>query len=320
MAEPESFVPVAITRRSGIDESVHFGAVVALAADGSVDFAVGDPGVLIYPRSSTKPLLGTAMVDAGLRLPPELLALACASHGGMAMHTAGALRILASAGLTEAALANTPDLPLDEPTAEAVLRAGGGRTSLQMNCSGKHSAMLATCVLNGWASGATYLSPDHPLQRSISVVVDRLAGEPHAHVGIDGCGAPAHAMSLAGLAHAFRRIANGDAGDAGRAVYAAMTSNPEMVGGPRNDVTVFMRHVPGLMAKDGAEGVFAAALPDGRALAIKIADGAERARPPVMLAALAAMGVDVSAVAPLLVQAINGHGRPVGEVRSLLQL
>ena len=96
-----------------------------------------------------------------------------------------------------------------------------------------------------------------------------------------------------------------------------MTSHPEMVGGAARDVTAFMRHVPGLMAKDGADGVFAAALPDGRALALKIADGGDRARPPVMVAALQALGIDTTAVAALVEERIMGHGRQVGSVRAL---
>jgi L-asparaginase II len=78
-----------------------------------------------------------------------------------------------------------------------------------------------------------------------------------------------------------------------------------------------MRGVPGLMAKDGAEGVFAAALPDGRAIAIKIADGASRARPPVMVAALRLLGIDTTAVEPMVMQWILGHGAHVGEVRAV---
>ena len=96
-----------------------------------------------------------------------------------------------------------------------------------------------------------------------------------------------------------------------------MTTHPEMVGGDGRDVTLFMRHVPGLMAKDGADGVFAAAMPDGRAVALKIADGANRARPPVMVAALRLLGIDVAAVEPLVMQWVLGHGRHVGEVRAL---
>ena len=317
MPTPESFVPVAITTRSGLDESVHFGAVVGLGPSGEIEFAVGDPNAIVYPRSSTKPVQALAMVRAGLSLPPELLALVCASHDGTPMHTQAALRILATAGLDESALANIASLPLDDSAAEAVLRAGASRTSLLMNCSGKHSGMLATCVLNGWAHDASYLDVDHPLQAAITDAVDELCAEPHAHIGVDGCGAPAHAMSLVGLARAFRSIANGTAGAAGGAVYAAMTSHPEMVGGRTRDVTAFMRHVPGLMAKDGADGVFAAALPDGRAIALKIADGGDRARPPVMVAALRALGIDTTAVAALVEERIMGHGRQVGSVRAI---
>lgn len=317
MPTPDSFAPVAITSRSGLDESVHFGAVVGLGPGGSVEFAVGDPHAIVYPRSSNKPMQAVAMVRAGLALPPELLALVCASHDGTPVHTAAALRILAGAGLDATALGNVASLPLDQASAEAVLRAGGQRAPLLMNCSGKHSGMLATCVLNGWAHDHGYLAVDHPLQLAITDVIDELCDEPHAHIGVDGCGAPAHAMSLVGLARAFRCIANGSAGDAGRQVYEAMTVHPEMVGGERRDVTNFMRHVPGLMAKDGADGVFAAALPDGRAIALKIADGGDRARPPVMVAALEALGIDTAAVAALVEERILGHGQQVGSVRAI---
>lgn len=314
---PAAFAPVAITTRSGVDESVHWGAVVALEPNGSIAFSVGDPEVAIYPRSSNKPMQAVAMVRAGLDLPPDLLALVCASHDGTPIHLAAARRILGVAGLDESALANTADLPLDTVAAEAVLRAGGERTALQMNCSGKHSGMVATCVRNGWAHDASYLSVDHPLQRRITETLAELAAEQIDHIGVDGCGAPAHMLSLVGLARAFRAIAVGDAGAAGTRVYTAMTAHPSMVGGERRDVTAFMRQVPGLMAKDGAEGVMAVALPDGRAIALKIADGANRARPVALLAALERLGVPTDALEPLVTEPIRGHGQPVGVVRAV---
>jgi L-asparaginase II len=317
MATPEAFAPVAITRRSGLDESVHFGALVGLSPSGDVEFAVGDPTTTIYPRSSNKPMQAVAMVRRGLALPPELLALVCASHDGTPMHLNAARRILSVAGLDEATLANTVDLPLDSDAAEAVLRGGGERTALQMNCSGKHSGMLVTCAINDWPGDASYLSSTHPLQQAITETIDDIAGELHAHIGVDGCGAPAHAMSLLGLARSFRSIATGSAGTSGDQVYAAMTRHPEMVGGERRDVTHFMRAIPGLMAKDGADGVFAAALPDGCAVALKIADGGNRARPPVMVAALRALGVDTSLVEPLVTEWVVGHGQHVGDVRAV---
>ena len=317
MATPEAFVPVAVTRRSGCDESVHFGTIVGLSATGEIEFAIGDPHTAIYPRSSNKPMQAVAMVRAGLHLPPELLALVCASHDGTPMHVEAARRILATAGLDERSLANTPDLPLDRAAAAEVLREGGGPTALQMNCSGKHSGMVVTSAINGWPIDAGYLSPEHPLQQHITATIDLLAEEHHRHVGVDGCGSPAHVISLVGLARAFRSIATGAAGASGDAVYEAMTAHPEMVGGTGRDVTQFMRDVPGLMAKDGADGVFAAALPDGRTVALKIADGGNRARPPVMVAALRALGIDTSTVEPLVTEWILGHGEHVGEVRAI---
>jgi L-asparaginase II len=318
MSRPDAFVPVAITERSGVDESVHFGAVVVLGRSGEVEWAVGDQSVDIYPRSSNKPMQAVAMVRAGLSLPPELLALVCASHDGTAMHVAGARRILAMAGVDESALANTADLPLDDEAAAAVLRGGGGARAVTMNCSGKHSGMLATCVHNRWVADPSYLDPSHPLQVAITEAIADLAGESPSHIGIDGCGAPAHVITLIGLARAFRSIATSPAGDAGREVHLAMTAHPVMVGGERRDVTTFMRRVPGLMAKDGADGVFAAALPDGRAVALKIADGSNRARPAVMVAALGRAGLDTSAWAADVDEAIMGHGRQVGRVRAIV--
>lgn len=305
-----SYVPVAVASRSGLDESVHHGAVVGLGPSGAIEVVAGDPLVVVYPRSANKPMQAETMVRAGLRLPPSSLALVCASHDGTPAHVATARAILGGAGLDETALANTPDLPLDVSSRDALLRAGGGPTSILQNCSGKHAGMVACCTCNDWSTDASYLSPEHPLQMTITATIDELAEAPHAHIGVDGCGAPAHAMTLLGLARSFRTLAM-----ARGEVWAAMTGNPVMVGGERRYVTALMRGVPELMAKDGAEGVFAAALPDGRAVAVKIADGNGRACPAAMLAALERLGVDTSAAAPAMRQFVLGHGHAVGEVR-----
>jgi L-asparaginase II len=305
---------VAITRRSGFDESVHFGSVVALDARGAVALSVGDPEHPIYGRSTNKPVQATAMVRNGLDLPPELLALVCASHSGTPEHIAGVLRILESAGLSVDDLRNTADFPLHQESEHNVIRGGGRPESVLMNCSGKHAGMLATCVINGWSLD-DYLDPAHPLQLAVNDEFHRQAGVSPAHVGVDGCGAPAHVISLTGLAGAFRQIAMGPTDSIEARIYAAMTAHPFMVGGPDRDVTALMEGVPGLMAKDGADGVFAAAMPDGRAAAIKIADGGDRARPPVLAAALASLGINVHEARAAWYVAIRGHGEPVGEVR-----
>lgn len=316
----DTFVELAVTTRSGHDESVHYGAVVGLAPDGSVEFALGDPAAIVFPRSSTKPIQATAMVASGLDLPPHLLALVCASHDGRPEHLRAATDILSQAGLTEHNLKNTADYPLDPDAHDAVVRRGGVKTSLQMNCSGKHSGMLATCVHNGWDLNS-YLHVDHPLQQRITEMVPELAGEDATYIAIDGCGAPAHALSLTGLARAFRAVAIAPVGSAAARVAHAMRTHPEMVGGPTRDITLLIQGVPGLFGKDGAEGVFAIAMPDGRAIALKIADGANRARPPVMKSALQKLGIDISNVDErAFASPIMGHGSVVGSVRVTAQL
>ena len=316
-----SFVPLAVTERSGHPESVHHGAVVALERDGHTAFAFGDVGAPVFPRSSTKPIQALSMVRHGLDLPDDLLALVCASHDGRAQHIDGVRRILDLVDLDESALGNTTDFPLDDEVAREVISRGGTPSSIQHNCSGKHAGMLATCVIAGWPSDSSYLSPDHPLQQAITNEIPLASGGKPPEFGIDGCGAPAHLISLVELANSFRRIATGEVGSAGQRIQRAMSNHPEMVGGPNRDVTLLMSGIPGLMAKDGAEGVFAAALPDGRAVAIKVADGANRARPPIMRAALRALGVDLSGVDNRAFAAtILGHGRPVGEVRIVGEL
>ena len=302
---------VAAVDRNGVDESFHHGTVVVAHPSGCRAL-VGDIDTVIYPRSSLKPLQTTAMLDAGLRLDSRGLALACASHDGSPAHLAVVREVLAGAGRSEADLATTPDLPYDRGEAERVLAAGGGRTSLQMNCSGKHAAMIATCVAAGWPVDG-HLEPDHPLQVHIAAIVERLTGDV-AHIGVDGCGAPTHAVPIGGLALAISAIA----AERGK-VWSAMTAHPELVGGPERPVSVLMRAVPGLMAKDGAEGVFVAGLLDGRAVVVKISDGASRAAAVVAAAALRTLGVDVpDEVDALLAPPVLGGGRTVGRVRALL--
>jgi L-asparaginase II len=274
-----------------------------------VAWAIGDPDVPIFPRSALKPLQAASMVDAGLALDDELLAVVCASHDGRPEHVAAVRAILAGAGLSEADLDNTPAWPLEGEAQRAIVRAGGGPTSITQNCSGKHAGMLATAVVNGWPTEG-YRDPDHPVQRLILDDLRRHAGAVTA-VGVDGCGAPAPVVSLVGLAQAVRRLAVED-----HQVRRAMAGHPEMVGGPQRDVTRLMRHVPGLLAKDGAEGVQVAALPDGRAVAVKIADGSGRGRTPVTVGALRALGVPIDPDA--FIEPVLGHGEPVGRVVSVV--
>ena len=303
---------VAQVVRNGFVESAHRGIVVITRADGSVSYSRGDYASHILPRSSLKPIQALAMVRCGLDVPPDQLALACASHSGEPMHLRAVLDLLRGAGLDESDLRNTPDLPLADAQRNEWIAAGRGPSSLAQNCSGKHAAMLATSVLNDWRRD-TYLNRGHPTQQAVIETV-RGFGARVAWTSIDGCGAPALAVSLVDLARMFGVLASARDG-AEREVADAMRSHPELVGGTGRDVTDLIRGVPGMIAKDGAEGVYAAGLPDGRGIAIKITDGGIRARPVVMGAVLRRLWLgDASLRARLMNMPIYGRGQVVGAV------
>lgn len=311
MAAPEIVAEIV---RSGFVEGHHYGSVVALAADGSVDWSVGAVDTAVLPRSCNKPLQALAMVRLGLDLPPDLLALACASHSGEDFHLDGARRILAGAGLTEADLQTPPDWPLDDAAREAAIREGRARDSISMNCSGKHAAMLATCVVNGWDT-TTYREPDHPLQQAIATTFADLTGEPVEVVAVDGCGAPLLSASLVGLARGFRALATATGGPEHR-IAEAIRAHPAYVSGTRRDELALLTALPGAIGKAGAESCYAVALPDGRAWALKTDDGAPRVRPVLMAAALRRSGVHDAAVDATGSLPLLGGGAPVGEIRA----
>ena len=309
MSVDSAAVPLARVVRGELVESVHLGHLVVLAPDGSVRLALGDPDVAIWARSSLKPLQAVGMLGAGLDEDGERLALVCASHNAEPGHLTVVEGILASAGLGVDALGNTPDWPLEADAAFERRAAGHGPEPLTQNCSGKHAGMLATCVAAGWSTD-DYLHVEHPLQVALAGAVGDRTGVPVEHVTVDGCGAPLFSTTLVGLARSFGGLRSDEPGSR---VADAMSANPWHVAGTGREATQFMAAVPGLVAKDGADGVYAAGLPDGGAVAFKVLDGSSRPRPAVLAAALAVAGVDVGSLGatPVL-----GHGLPVGSVEA----
>lgn len=314
---------LAETIRSGFIESRHRGSLLILGADGAPLLRAGQVTQPMFPRSVNKPLQAAALLRAGLDVDGKLLALAAASHSGEDFHLAGVREILARAGLTESALRCPPALPMDERAQREVLRRGGGPDRVQMNCSGKHAAMLACCVSAGWPV-ASYLDPAHPLQVAIRRTVQELAGEHVQTVAVDGCGAPLFALSLSGLTRALRVLVTAPAGTPERRVADAMRAHPDWTSGSRRPERALMAAVPGLLVKSGAEGVEGLALGDGRAAAYKIEDGASRVRPAVTVAVLRRLGVtsdpgvDGAALDQIAHVPVLGGQQEVGAVRATL--
>ena len=294
--------------RDGVVESVHRGYLIALNSDGSVNLALGTSEQKIFPRSTVKAIQGAAMVRAGLKLEPRLLALGCSSHSGSEEHLSAVREILALAELDESAL----QCMLDKPLGEAERRAWGDKpaTRISMNCSGKHAAMLLTCVTNGWPI-ENYLDPMHPLQVAIKRELEALAGETITLTSTDGCGAPLFLISVIGLARAIRAITI-STDEVHQSVLDASRTFPEMVAGKGRLTTQMIEAVPGLYMKDGAEAVEVASMPDGRTLVFKVSDGSLRPFRVLVLAGLKRLGID----SPYEAENVLGGDRVIGTIRA----
>ena len=292
--------------RNDVVESQHSGHFVALDTDGSILFQKGDPTQLIYPRSSYKAVLASAMVRNGVNLEPRLLALTCASHSGLLMHQEGVLEILRLAGLDESALQNVKGKPLDEAAAQVTFEP----TRLAMNCSGKHAGMLLGCSVNNWPT-TNYLEPGHRLQEAFKSELENLAGERVSHTAVDGCGAPLFLISLLGLARAIRAMTI-STDPVHQSVVDACRSFPDMVAGPERMTSIFMAQHPGLFMKSGAESVMVASVEDGRSFAFKVNDGGLRPRSAISLAGLRLLGINASDT----LEKTYGGDHVVGSIRA----
>lgn len=294
--------------RSGVVESQHRGFLVALNADGSVALELGDSSHLIFPRSTVKSFQAAAMVRSGLELEPRLIALGASSHSGSTEHIAAVREILATVNLDESAL----QCMLDKPLGDAERRAYGDQapTRIAMNCSGKHAAMLATCVKNGWSID-NYLDADHPLQIACREELESLSGEKITLTSTDGCGAPLFLISVAGLARAVRAITISK-DPAHTTVLGASRAFPEMVAGIGRLTTVMMEEIPGLYMKDGVEAVEVASMPDGRTLVFKVSDGSLRPFRALVHAGLKLLGVESSYQG----EPVLGGGKVIGKIRA----
>jgi L-asparaginase II len=321
---PDRYVPLAEVERNGLIESVHYGAVVVMDPDGTVVRSHGDISAPMLARSALKLGQAAAVLELGADragehdddIPQPWIALMSASHSGEQFHLDGVTALLARSGFTEADLMCTPKFPGNEQMRHDLMRRGAvAPTSLYADCSGKHAGMLLACDAQGWAFHS-YLDPDHAVQKHIRSVLERLMGEEFTHVAVDGCGAPAFASSLTGLARMFAFARSTEASVEVSRVASAMLSHPEYVGGTGRPITQMMRAVPGLIAKEGAEGVLVGSLADGRAFAVKTADGSMRAWPVVGAAILKSMGVDTPELDEMTSAPVLGGGRRVGNIRA----
>lgn len=315
-------VELAVVERDGFIESRHAGAAIVLSPDGETVRRLGNPDAVFLPRSSLKPLQAVACVTAGAELVGAQLAMATSSHTGTDAHADVVREMLAGGGLTEDDLACPAAWPTDSATRDELVREHHQPARIRMNCSGKHAAMLRACVATGWPTEG-YLEQSHPLQQHIREVVERLSGEKVVHTSVDGCGAPVHALTLAGLARGIHRIGTASERSpfalhrVAGALVSAVRAHPWTIEGPGRPDTLAIETL-GVFAKGGAEGVMVMVAPDGTTVALKMLDGSARASTLVAATLLNRAGAvgdaELAALTGTLPLAVLGGGRNVGRV------
>lgn len=314
--------------RGGLLESTHRGHAVICDDTGAIVESWGDPGRVIFPRSSCKMLQALPLLESGAAeahgLSDAHIALSCASHQGAALHVNMASRWLADLGLGEPDLRCGSHEPYDRDERDRLIIAHEAPCQLHNNCSGKHSGFLTT--VKHLKAGPEYVELDHPLQKAIKAATEEVTEETSAGFGIDGCSAPNFAMSVTGLARGMASFAKArDAGSAReRAMHRltrSMAAHPELVAGEGRACTELMRAMQGRVAiKTGAEAVFVAIIPEKKlGVALKIEDGNARASEAALVAILTRLGV-LDAAHPMAQKRlpapqINCRGTRTGELR-----
>ncbi|PRX37041.1 asparaginase [Meinhardsimonia xiamenensis] len=316
--------------RGPFTESRHRGHVAIATAEGGLVAALGAPEAVILPRSAAKMIQALPLVESGAAdafgLSSEELALACASHQAAEIHTRRVTAWLERLGLSDDDLRCGPEMPRDEAAKKALICSGGQPCQIHNNCSGKHTGFLTLSRHLG--AGPEYIDPSHPVQQAVRAAFEEVTGAASPGFGIDGCSAPNFAARLADFALAMARFADAVASGATGArpsamarLYRAMVAHPELVAGEGRACTRLMRAMGGRAAvKTGAEGVFAAIIPERRmGVAVKISDGATRGSEAVIAAVLIRLGMlDASdPVAKSLIDApiLNRRGLEVGVIR-----
>jgi L-asparaginase II len=287
--------PLALLLRGGLVESVHRGSLVVADQDGQVIAALGDVSRRIYPRSALKPFQALASLSllesGGVTLSRANTAIACASHQGDLAQQLQVQELLSTAGFDSTHLGCPDALPEDSA---ALVSQNGLPSKLAHNCSGKHAAFVLAQHAVGQDTNA-YLDAGSVIQTEVREQLRRAARENPEGPAVDGCGAPAWRLSLRALAVAFARLSTGE--EASALVRDSMVAHPALVGGARGVDSRLMAGDPRVVAKRGAEAVFAAGFISARGpvgIAVKVDDGGDRAAGPVVAELLTQMGAQVS--------------------------
>ena len=316
MTRPAELVRVV---RNGLVESIHTGDVAVCDAAGRLVAFAGDPDRMLFGRSCEKPIQGAVSIAAIQEpaLTDDEVAVLCGSHNGDEVHVRAVRKLLRRGPVPVSALQNPRDR-----------MAGGRRSRIHDNCSGKHAAMLVASARNRWDL-ATYRERGHPIQRRVARAVVAATGVDRPIVGVDGCGLPVHGVPIRAMATMYARMTQperfGKLAPAVERVVRGMLASPILVGGTKRLDTDVMGATGDVLAKEGAEAlVCATLLGPGFGVAVKIADGSWRRTAPAFVRVLRELDVlDGSALGRLrrhASQPVLGGDRVQGEVEAVVRL
>ncbi|MBD1933753.1 MULTISPECIES: asparaginase [Cyanophyceae] len=291
--------------REGIIESTHRAQAVVCDNRGRVLSVAGSAETAAFVRSALKPFQALAVTTTGTleryNLTDRDLAIICSSHKGTTQQVRQAFNILWRSDVDPSAL-QCPIPP-------------GKKSPLEYNCSGKHAGMLAVCQARNWPLN-TYLQRNHPVQQLILGKVAELLRMPAAEFisAHDDCGAPTYFMQLGQMATLFAQLASGNNLDMER-IVRAMTHHPTLVAGEGEFDTELMRLTEGeIVSKGGAEGIECIGREGvGMGLAIKVMDGAGRAKYAVAIHLLKQMGW----ITPTVAETLSEHFMSLGKFKRL---
>jgi len=326
--------PILVNRWRGANiESRHRGAVAVVNAAGRTVFTLGDVLQPIFPRSCIKFLQALNFVKTGAvehyGLDNRHIALACASHNGEPTHVDLVNDWLDTLKLDVNHLECGAELPMHQATAYELMSEGHSPTRAHHNCSGKHLGMLTTCCHES-IDVKNYRQYHHEVQRRWFEDIERLCSVSSVQMpwASDGCGIPTLALSMQRLALGMARFADPftlpiEDQDAIRKIIAAVTEHPYLVAGKERLCSALMAELaPRVVAKVGAEGCYAASIPErGLGVVIKLDDGNMRAVNVALGAVLTVLGeMDTAAndklqryVKPILT---NSRGEEVGRLEA----
>ena len=259
-----------LVKRGSSVESIHRAHASICDTKGRTLMKAGSSEYETFIRSALKPFQALPFLTSGtsekFNLDNRTLALACGSHCGSANQARTAFKLLWNADIDIEEL-KCP-IPQDK------------KSRLQHNCSGKHSAFLATCKKMNWDLDS-YLMGHHPLQKEIFRRVSDLLKIPVEELIAerDDCGAPTLLLRLSQMAILYAHLSRSDQPEFEK-ITRAMTQHPDLVAGEGYfDSELIKRGHKQIISKGGSEGIQCIGLlGEGIGLSIKVEDGSKRAK------------------------------------------